>query len=525
MTRFNLVDEPWIPCILLDGGGLTELGLRDVFAQARYFRAVSDQSPLVTAAIHRLLLAILCRNFQPDSLSTWKKLWQDKTWDSEALNNYLTQWKERFYLFDSTRPFYQQADFTAKEARPIRRLAFEFAAGNNPTLFDHAFDHDRPEVPASAAARWLLAAQVFSPTAGKSETLHTKDSPWSRGAVILVQGDDLLETLVLNLLNLFHRDFPTTDTDLPAWESEAPSKPAYGETPAGPLEYLTWQSRWVRLLPAPGGGATEAYLAQGRALDEGFREDPMLAYQRSDDKGLSVWMLQDDRALWRDSHALLNLSTDAPFQLPRALNRLATLVRDRTLDRRRQFQLQILGQRLVSGQPTIIFWRHERLPLPLAYLNNADLLDRLREGLARAEQTADALSASGWRLARLQIAPDSDDKSARQPDRGAVRNYLVHLGMSRAYWSKLEIPFRRFLGDVAEGEPNDDGVVVYGEQALTTWSETVRATARQAYREATSGLDRSARSLKALAAGEQSLAHRLTAIFGEMPRISEGEDG
>ena len=63
---FNLIDQPWIPCVL-PHGRMEDLSLRDTLLNAHKITAIFDQSPLVTAALHRLLLAILHRNFGPAS--------------------------------------------------------------------------------------------------------------------------------------------------------------------------------------------------------------------------------------------------------------------------------------------------------------------------------------------------------------------------------------------------------------------------------------------------------------------------
>ena len=57
-TSFNLCDEPWLPCIRLDGRAV-ELGLYDMLMQAHTLRELLGETPLETAALHRLLLAVL----------------------------------------------------------------------------------------------------------------------------------------------------------------------------------------------------------------------------------------------------------------------------------------------------------------------------------------------------------------------------------------------------------------------------------------------------------------------------------
>src|SRR5688500_11864567 len=68
---FSLVDEPWIPCLTVRGGPAEMLGLGAVLTRPREIREIADDSPLVTVALHRLLLAILHRNFGPASTPDW----------------------------------------------------------------------------------------------------------------------------------------------------------------------------------------------------------------------------------------------------------------------------------------------------------------------------------------------------------------------------------------------------------------------------------------------------------------------
>ena len=90
---FNLIDQPWIPCTMPDGSHV-ELSLQGTLLQAHEIREIFDQSPLVTAALHRLLLAILHRNFGPASRSEWQTLWQAKRFDSARLGSYFSGWHD-----------------------------------------------------------------------------------------------------------------------------------------------------------------------------------------------------------------------------------------------------------------------------------------------------------------------------------------------------------------------------------------------------------------------------------------------
>jgi CRISPR system Cascade subunit CasA len=138
---FNLVNEAWIPCIL-PSGERVELSLGEVFVRAHRIREIFDGSPLVTGALHRLLLVVLHRVFGPPGDREWLELWREGSFDARKLGVYWKTWRGRFDLFDSTHPFYQSTDPELRDSlmHPVARLAQERASGNNHTLFDQSFN-------------------------------------------------------------------------------------------------------------------------------------------------------------------------------------------------------------------------------------------------------------------------------------------------------------------------------------------------------------------------------------------------
>ena len=107
---FNLVDEKWIPCIWKNDGKQDELSLLETLTRAHEIHEVFDPSPLVTASLHRFLLAILHRNFGPASADEWTAIWQAGRFDEKVLRDYFHKWHGRFDLSDKEHPFYQFAD-------------------------------------------------------------------------------------------------------------------------------------------------------------------------------------------------------------------------------------------------------------------------------------------------------------------------------------------------------------------------------------------------------------------------------
>ena len=308
---YNLVDKPFIPCIRLDGRR-EELGLFRTLAEAHQIREIRDESPLVTVSLHRLLLAILHRNFGPESLDAWKELWKAGKFDAAALGRYFQTWYERFDLLHSEYPFYQTAHLHTVDPLPALCLFDQFSAGNNATLFDHSTDNDPVPLSLAQAARGVIARQTFSIGFGKSpncmisdtkvSTGYREDAPLTRGITLLLLGTSLLQTLLRNLTG--YAD--DSGKDIPAWERVDREGAMSVQTPFGRVDLYTWQPRRLRLLQVEmdeGQGISRVHFAQGRKMAKGVI-DPMKPYKRKESGEWSVFPLTAGRALWRDSATL-----------------------------------------------------------------------------------------------------------------------------------------------------------------------------------------------------------------------------
>ncbi len=532
MASFNLVDQRWIPCLLHDGR-TEQLGIQDTLLKAAEIREVLDSSPLVTAALHRLLLAILHRNFGPTSLTEWRVLWEYGRWDGAVLTQYLTRWMPRFDLFDEERPFYQVAEMGDGRQSPVARLAMEVASGNNPTLFDHTVDVMPEPVPAGVAARYLIACQAYSIGFGKSNPFYFQDSPLTRGLVVFANGANLFETLALNLLRYDgERPIPRIGDDLPSWELDSPSTPEpSGTLPIGYLDYLTWQSRRIHLFPEGNESAVRWCQVQQNLKLGGDALDPLKCYRKDEKEGYRPASLSPGRSLWRDSHALFQ-QVDESSKRPEVFNWLARidgLRRRGDITACATYGLSVFG---FAADPrkaaSVLLWRHERLPLPLAYLDDTELLAVLKDGLDLAESVGKLFSggfvtistAEGKRqvpssfrkLAAVALSPVDDTKA----DPKAVGELLDHLAPGRLYWSRLEGPFKRFMVRLAQEKAENSP-----ESAFQEWVGTLRDSAIEAFREAVVGLDGTGRTLRAVAVAERDFNRRLRELLEERLPIAE----
>ena len=136
MSRFNLIDEPWIPVRFQDGRR-DELGIRDTLLRAKEIAVIEDPSPLVVAALHRFLLAVLYRALEGPTDIEQAKAWFKSGWPDEKIDTYLEKWRPRFWLFDETYPFGQNPHVPKNEIEPWTKLTAEYNATSNKVLFDH----------------------------------------------------------------------------------------------------------------------------------------------------------------------------------------------------------------------------------------------------------------------------------------------------------------------------------------------------------------------------------------------------
>ena len=534
---FNLVDQPWIPCVDI-GGRRQFLGLEATLSGAPRIREIYDDSPLVTVTLHRLLLAILHANFGPADDGAWGELWQKGSgrFDVKTLHDYFhaPERYRRFDLFDADRPFYQSAAVpfsvidpeTTKSERSyaisVAKMATELAAGNNDTLFDHSVD-DRPRsIGPAEAARLVLACQGYS--LGGRITFEQKQdgsadsSPLVKGAVAVVRGDNLFQTLMLNLCcyseiqgEPFRFD---RREDKPAWDRDRPAEPC-DRMVTGYLDLLTWQSRRIRLRPEVSEKGDlivrTVVIMKGEQFLDGFARhgnETMVAFTRNAKatEKQDPWPpvgFSEDRVLWRDSLALFESTEDAR-QRPKTVTWLNNLADDRRLDRADVYRLDMFG--LSSDQAKVLLWRHERLPLPLALLNDPRLLRVVRLALEQSEAVRQSLLQSVWQFAKLLLLRDESKQPGTEQGKD-IRKLIESLGADRLYWSALEVPFHQLLSKlpkIATPEVDDsDGAC---EAVLQEWGNGLKRVANRVFDISINREGSSARSLKAAVFAERYFA-------------------
>lgn len=504
---FNLIEEPWIPCVRTDDT-IVEYGLREVLARSHEVREVVGDSPLETAALLRLLLVILHRVFGPADPETWAKLYEVGRWDMEALDTYFGRWKERFDLFHPERPFYQA------KAEHMKEMSISKLVHGYDSLFEHGAIGGGLSLTVPQAARYLVSDQAYAFGGTNNPPPHFPNfvgGPAARLVSFYAIGDNLFRTLTLNL-------WPYPDeglrlgnapTDCPVWESSERAVVLEREVPIGLLDYLTWVTRFVWLIPetTPDGTFVSKILVNtGRRISpQTF--DPTALYWLDKEYGARFLRFSETRALWRDSTALFAPRMAEGTQSvvpPRVFDWLAELVVSEYLDRHDTLRYLAIGMCSKPGQDLVYFWRTETMPLPLSLVQDIDLADRLQAAVMQAELVAKVLDRALTKLAGIVLVEDSDDpgtsKRLSRDQLKLARDMARQWGAEAHYWSTLETPFRRMV----EAIPTDPG------DATGEWRRTVRRTALGALDRLIASLDTSPRTLKAGVRASRSLAYALS---------------
>ncbi len=496
---FNLIDEPWIPVRWLDGRQ-SELGIRDALLQADQIAEIEDASPLVVAALHRFLLAVLHRALEGPTDGQQAKQWFKQGWPDGKIEAYLEKWRDRFWLFDQHYPFGQIPTFEPRIWRSWTVLAAEHNADNAKVLFDHIDVNRAGAITPAQATRWLLATQTFSVSCGKSELAHTGTAPSATAVMALPLGRNLFDTLSYSLVP---QNRSVQAGDLPLWEREPESLEALRSgcerAVSGVADRYTWRIRSIRLKAETGSTVCRLAFASGVGPQAEQQSDPMLSYRVDEKKGrLPVVFRQ--RGFWRDFDSLLpDASGCAPQVIEHAINL------GRSMSERFPSAVQVVGQS--NDKAKIEYWRLERFNLPPALAGNRMVRAEIRTMLVDAETAQTALWLGSKSFARNLLS-----RGEREPAGKDVSNFLKQMPVTDSYWASLEARFHQILAEYT-GERGPDDIRL-------SWLRYVRSAMSSAWRAYASGVAAGdAWAIRALVHAEAPILRHLTHLNDEISKL------
>ncbi len=476
MPSFNLITEPWIPAVSVQGVE-SLYSVRQLLADADSIRQITG-NPLEAAVIHRFLFAAAHRVSTPTSNREWLQLWIHSASLFPALAEYFETNLHLFDLYDPHQPFLQHPGLAGGIRTPAE-LIYDRARGNNPVFLDACLVAEPITISSAEAARALLVTHACSgsgtgglnPLNGnKKDTMYA--GPLCARMVCLLEGANLRETILLNIV-------PGVRVGRPGWERPRVDAPQ-STASEGVCDIYTRATRNISLTASPDGKCcTAVSIVMGEAVtpEPDILDDPMIPVYFADKKAKAL-RVQPDKALWRNSHVLLApVITDRARPLP-AMNMISNLVLDGWLEAPSAIRLRTLGAAANAQGPVTEMWIDETLPFSLNLFADASNYIDFASSIESAEVESKNLERRLRRFASRYLANGGGDPDPKDVGRlvGEISPNLT------TFWGPV--------GQRGEGLPTRP-------VAREEWTAFLESCSRLALREAIDSLPADARRMRA----------------------------
>ena len=476
--EFNLLDEPWIRVRLQDNT-VQEVSLTEALVSAQDYVDLAGEMPTQNAAVLRLLLAVLFTVFSrvdaegrprpleqsDDALERWSQLWQLGHFPAEPVRDYLEQWRDRFWLFHPTHPFWQVPTLSNGIAFDGKKLNGERAeSGNKTPLFQNISKAECAVLTYAQAARWLIYQNGYDERGGrpKAGNKPRHGVGWlGQIGFVAVKGKNLYETLLRNMAFSTEPD-ALQEKQMPCWEREHARTEQSVEIvmPKNQAELLTLQSRRILLIRSeemPGVVGYEVLGGDYWDSENAFGEQMTLWRRTSKENEKVTYEPQQHemgKQLWRELPAML----DPEGRKPGVLIWNQKLQSLRILSKKEQIVISMVGIRYDDQGASVKDVYTDQLEMQLATLNDLGRkwTVRINQEIHRCEETAALVGHLAQDLATA--AGDRNENAG---------------GSARAqFYFAVDQPFRQWLQAI---DPEQDDP----DEAALRWQAQARRIAER----------------------------------------------
>lgn len=485
--EFDLLTEPWIRVRLKDNT-VQEVSLTEVLVSAQDYVDLAGEMPTQDAAVLRLLLAVLFTVFsrvnvkgEPESLEKrgqalrrWSELWQLGHFPAAPIRDYLEQWKDRFWLFHPTHPFWQVPTLCNGIAFGGKKLNGERAeSGNKTPLFQNVSKTECEVLSYAQAARWLIYQNGYDERGGrpKAGNKPRHGVGWlGQIGFVAVKGKNLYETLLRNMA------FPTEQDALreeqqPCWEREQvrAEQSVKIVMPKNQAELLTLQSRRILLKRSetvPGVVGYEVLGGDYWDSENAFGEQMTLWSRTSKKNEKMTYKPQQHEAgkqLWREIPSML----DPEGRKPGVLTWNQQLQSLRILSRKEQIVLNMVGIRYDNQEASVKDVYTDQLAMQLAVLDELSRpwTVRINQEVERCEKAAESI---GVLCKELKLAGGLDYNQVK----GFKETQKVTEDARAQFYFAVDQPFRQWLQEI---DPEQDDP----DEAVLRWQAQARSIAEE----------------------------------------------
>ena len=485
--EYNLLEERWVR---VRGQDYTvqEVSLPDALLHAHEYRDLAGELPTQDAAMLRLLLAVLFTVFsrvnvegepesfeeEDDALARWGDLWQLGRFPERPIRDYLEQWKDRFWLFHPTHPFWQVPTLSNGIAFDGKKLNGERAeSGNKTPLFQNISKTECAVLTYAQAARWLIYQNGYDERGGrpKAGNKPRHGVGWlGQIGFVAVKGKNLYETLLRNMA------FPTEqdalqEKQIPCWERECAKTEQSVEIvmPKNQAELLTLQSRRILLKRSETVPGVIGYEVLGGDYWDGenaFGEQMTLWRRTSKENEKVTYEPQQHemgKQLWRELPSML----EPEGRKPGVLIWNQKLQSLRILSEKEQIVISMVGIRYDDQGASVKDVYTDQLEMQLATLNDLGRkwTVRINREVQRCEETAKNI---GTLCMELKLAGGLDYNKVK----GFKDKQKVTEEARAQFYFAVDQPFRLWLQSI---DPETDKL----DEKADEWQEKARKLAAE----------------------------------------------
>lgn len=485
--EFNLLTEPWIRVRLRDNT-VREVSLTEALVSAQDYADLAGEMPTQNAAVLRLLLAVLFTVFSrvdakgesrplmqsDDALERWSALWQLGHFPAEPVRDYLEQWKDRFWLFHPTHPFWQVPTLSNGIAFDGKKLNGERAeSGNKTPLFQNISKTECAVLTYAQAARWLIYQNGYDERGGrpKAGNKPSHGVGWlGQIGFVAVKGKNLYETLLRNMVFSTGQN-AIQEEQAPCWEREHIRTEQSVEIvmPKNQAELLTLQSRRILLIRSeemPGVVGYEVLGGDYWDSENAFGEQMTLWRRTSKENEKVTYEPQQHemgKQLWRELPAML----DPEGRKPGVLIWNQKLQSLRILSKKEQIVISMVGIRYDDQGASVKDVYTDQLEMQLATLNDLGRkwTVRINREVQRCEETAKNI---GTLCMELKLAGGMDYNKVK----GFKDKQKVTEDARAQFYFAVDQPFRQWLQAI---DPEQDDP----DEAALRWQTRARSIAEK----------------------------------------------
>ena len=486
------MDEGWI-CVIGHDCVSQQVSLKDALLKAHTFADLAGELPTQDVAILRLLLAVLHTVFsrvdeqgddnpletEVDAIRRWNALWKMGSFPEKPIRDYFDAWHERFWLFHPERPFYQVNDAAVGTAYTVAKLDGELSESNNKVkLFPVQTGDSRIRMDYAEATRWLIYQNAFDDNSSKpkGKSLPAPGIGWlGKLGLILAVGNNLFETLMLNLALLDDDRQLWPEENLPVWELNTPRTQERAEIamPGNQAELLTLQSR--RLMLQRENGYVIGYSLLGG--DFFSKEDSI-------SEMMTIWSLRENKntkqpqffqpkrhnpehLIWQEFNAII---TGNGTRRPGVVTWLTTLQAANCLPPRQMMRFRIASVQYGNSDYFATDAFSDELAMHANLLSELGAAWRklIEEEIERCEECAKCVA---WFSVNLERAR-GDRNGGHQRQAKACLHALI------------DLPFRTWLAELDAGMSPEER-----DKAIFSWRTRARAIALKLGEEMIAGID------------------------------------